>query len=82
MKDSDVTRVREISRAYRWIDPAGKDVDFLSAEELENLVIGYGTLNDAERKIINHHIDITIRMLEKLPWPKHRKRTPGAVLAV
>ena len=28
----------------------------------------------AERQIINHHIEVTIQMLESLPWPKHLKR--------
>jgi HD-GYP domain-containing protein (c-di-GMP phosphodiesterase class II) len=29
-----------------------------------------------ERKIINRHIDITIKMLESLPWPRHLKNVP------
>jgi len=37
--------------------------DFLSAEELENLTIRAGTLTAAERQIINHHIEVTIDML-------------------
>lgn len=76
MQERDVARVREIAHAYRWTGPDGEEADFLDAEEIENLTIGYGTLNDAERKIINHHIDITIRMLEKLPWPKHLRNVP------
>ena len=32
-----------------------------------------GTLTAAERQIINHHIEVTIMMLEALPWPKHLK---------
>ena len=30
----------------------------------------------AEREIINHHIEVTIKMLESLPWPKHLKNVP------
>ena len=30
----------------------------------------------AEREIINHHIDVTIKMLESLPWPRHLKNVP------
>ena len=41
-----------------------------------NLTIRAGTLTPAERQIINHHIDSTISMLEKLPWPKHLKNVP------
>jgi HD-GYP domain-containing protein (c-di-GMP phosphodiesterase class II) len=43
---------------------------------VENLTIRFGTLTDAERKIINNHISVTIRMLEALPWPKHLARVP------
>jgi HD-GYP domain-containing protein (c-di-GMP phosphodiesterase class II) len=38
--------------------------------------VRFGTLTDEERKIINNHIWVTIRMLESLPWPKHLKNVP------
>ena len=76
MSDADRERVGQISTKYRWQDLSGKTVDFLSVDELENLTIRAGTLTAAERAIINHHIDVTIRMLESLPWPKHLKRVP------
>jgi len=50
--------------------------DFLTDDEIENLTIRAGTLTEAERRIINQHIDITIRMLESLPWPRHLKQVP------
>ncbi|MHB1237579.1 MAG: HD-GYP domain-containing protein [Gallionella sp.] len=65
-------RVRQIA-AYQWCDAEGKTCNFLSADEAENLTIRAGTLTAAEREIINHHIDVTIRMLESLPWPSHLK---------
>jgi HD-GYP domain-containing protein (c-di-GMP phosphodiesterase class II) len=46
-------------------------VNFLSDEEVTNLTIRAGTLTQEERQIINHHITMTIQMLEALPWPKH-----------
>ena len=76
MSDADRERVVQISTKYRWQDVSGKMVDFLSVDELENLTIRAGTLTSAERAIINHHIDVTIQMLESLPWPKHLKRVP------
>jgi HD-GYP domain-containing protein (c-di-GMP phosphodiesterase class II) len=54
----------------------GEERDFLDQEELDNLTIYAGTLNPQERKIINNHISVTIRMLELLPWPKHLQRVP------
>ena len=43
---------------------------------MENLTIRSGTLTQAERDIINHHIVATNRMLETLPWPRHLKNVP------
>lgn len=71
MKDGDVQRVRDIATRYIWQDISGQNNPFLSDEEITNLTIRAGTLNNEERQIINHHIDLTISMLEKLPWPKH-----------
>ncbi|MDB5808197.1 MAG: metal dependent phosphohydrolase [Betaproteobacteria bacterium] len=73
MKDEDLARVKQIASRYRWRDVSGNETDFLTADEVENLTIRAGTLTGAERQIINHHIDVTIQMLEALPWPKHLK---------
>ena len=76
MSDADIEQVKAISTSYRWQDAAGNDVDFLSPDELENLTIRAGTLTQAERQTINHHVSATIKMLEQLPWPKHLKNVP------
>jgi HD-GYP domain-containing protein (c-di-GMP phosphodiesterase class II) len=68
-------RVRQIA-TYQWRDGDGKTRNFLSEDEAENLTIRAGTLTAAEREIINHHIDVTIKMLESLPWPRHLKNVP------
>lgn len=68
-------RVRQIA-AYQWRDGDGRTRNFLSEDEVENLTICAGTLTAAEREIINHHIDVTIKMLESLPWPRHLKNVP------
>lgn len=75
MDDAHIAEVRRIA-AYRWRGPDGAEQDFLSANEVENLCIRRGTLNNAEREVINHHIVMTIRMLEALPWPSHLTRVP------
>jgi len=68
-------RVRRIA-AHQWRDIDGKQANFLSDDEVENLTIRAGTLTAAERAIINHHIVVTIKMLESLPWPRHLKNVP------
>ena len=76
MRAEDQQRVRDIAAARQWRSPQGVQTAFLSAEEVENLTIRSGTLNQAERDTINHHIVATIKMLETLPWPRHLKNVP------
>lgn len=75
MLPGDQDRVRRIAR-QRWTGPDGQQRDLLDEEEIRNLTVRFGTLTDEERKIINNHIWVTIRMLESLPWPKHLKNVP------
>ena len=75
MSEEDVARVRRIA-GYRWRDMAGHEANFLSDDEVKNLTIRAGTLTDEERKVINHHIVATIKMLEALPWPQHLTNVP------
>ena len=76
MPQADRDRVRRIGTAYSWRNVAGVEGAFLTADEMENLTIGSGTLTAAEREVINYHIVATIKMLEQLPWPKHLRRVP------
>lgn len=75
MQDADQARVLRIAQ-YQWRNTEGEVSNFLTAEEVENLTIRAGTLTAAEREIINHHIVVTIKMLESLPWPRHLKNVP------
>ncbi|MDB6094089.1 MAG: hypothetical protein JWM32_1651 [Verrucomicrobia bacterium] len=76
MKTTDRDRVQAISKKYRWKTAHGELADLLTPDEIENLTIYSGTLNAGERRIINHHVDISIQMLESLPWPRHLQRVP------
>lgn len=75
MASADQERVRSIARRS-WTGPDGQVQNFLSDNEVQNLTIKYGTLTEDERKQINNHISMTIKMLEALPWPKHLKNVP------
>ncbi|SMC18065.1 HD-GYP domain, c-di-GMP phosphodiesterase class II (or its inactivated variant) [Andreprevotia lacus DSM 23236] len=75
LRDEAVERVRTIAKRS-WRGPDGQPRPLLTEDEIENLCIRKGTLTDAERQIINHHIEVTIQMLEALPWPKHLTRVP------
>jgi HD-GYP domain-containing protein (c-di-GMP phosphodiesterase class II) len=68
--------VKAIATRYRWRNGEGERADFLTEEEVRNLTIRSGTLTAEERQTINHHIEVTIQMLESLPWPRHLKNVP------
>ena len=76
MQPADQDRVRAISRRYRVVRGPEGEADFLTPDEVKNLTIRAGTLTTEERQVINHHINVTIKMLESLPWPKHLKNVP------
>lgn len=67
--------ITEISKR-KWINPLGKEDNFLSEREMELLKINRGTLSSDEREIINNHVVVTIKMLESLPYPKNLKNVP------
>ena len=75
MRPEDQARVRQIA-ARRWVGPDGQARNFLSEEEIDNLCIAKGTLNPAERAIIEEHVALTLRMLNALPWPKSLHNVP------
>jgi len=75
MEGVDVERVKTIAK-YQWTNPEGKDKGLLTGDEIQNLIIGRGTLTYREREIINNHISVTIKMLESLPYPKHLAAVP------
>src|SRR5260370_18920212 len=75
MSEEHIEHVKRIAQ-YRWRDGSGHEAGFLTADEVKNLTIRAGTLTEEERKVINHHIVATIRMLEALPWPKHLTKVP------
>jgi len=72
----DMERVRAIAASHRWRAPGGGETSCLSAEEVENLTVERGTLNEREREIINYHVVATINMLRDLPYPKSLRRVP------
>ena len=75
LDDAAVKAIVELGRRA-WRTHDGIDRTLLDAEETENLTIRRGTLNNAERDIINRHINVTIDMLEALPWPAHLTHVP------
>jgi HD-GYP domain-containing protein (c-di-GMP phosphodiesterase class II) len=76
MTAADQERVMQIGTGDTWVGVDGARQNFLTPDELENLMIRAGTLTQPEREVINYHIVATIKMLEALPWPKHMRNVP------
>ncbi|MBF0285280.1 MAG: GAF domain-containing protein [Magnetococcales bacterium] len=77
MTPEDQQRVKDI--AQRWQYRSGADEDprpLLNENEIYNLSISRGTLNNEERTKINHHVVATSKMLNALPFPKHLRNVP------
>ena len=67
-------RVRTIGSQQLVINNESQNL--LNENEISNLCIPRGTLTDQEREIINNHVIVTIKMLEKLPYPKKLRHVP------
>jgi HD-GYP domain-containing protein (c-di-GMP phosphodiesterase class II) len=73
--DAKTKRVYQIAKSYDVSFGSTKQ-SVLSEVEVYNLITKRGTLNAKERQIINSHMDVTVEMLEAMPFPKHLQRVP------
>jgi HD-GYP domain-containing protein (c-di-GMP phosphodiesterase class II)/HAMP domain-containing protein len=76
MGAAHVERVRAIATGRSWRDVDGVPQPMLSPDEAENLCIRRGTLNERERKVIEEHASLTIRLLQQLPFPPQLRAVP------
>jgi len=75
LEDEKIARLEEIAkRTYQ--DGEGKDQHYLTADELHNLSIRRGSINTEERQIMNNHAQITLDMLNKIPFTRKLKNIP------
>ncbi len=74
MDDDKIARLREIAEKTYGFN--GKTSPYLTENEVENLCIRRGTLNDKERKVIENHASMTYKMLKELPFPKKMTMVP------
>lgn len=72
MEQAKIDRLTEMSK--RLIKIEGNELPLLTENEVHNLSIKRGTLTDDERIVIQNHVVLTIKMLQKLPWPKKLSR--------
>lgn len=71
LTDEKINNIERIAQFAYTIDD---EIRYLfDQEEKENLSIKRGTLNDAERKIMNNHVKYTYEILNQLTYPKKYK---------
>lgn len=68
-------RVQKISQ--KTVNINGRKDFLLTEDEVENLSIRRGTLNNEERFIINNHAKVSFDMLNSLPFPKKYRNVPS-----
>lgn len=73
--DDKINRIYAIAKQYQ-VSIKRKTQPVISDDEVYNLIIKRGTINPKERKIINGHMDVTVEMLESMPFPKHLQKVP------
>lgn len=54
----------------------GREGNYITDNELKNLEIRKGTLTEEERKVIQNHVLMSIKILGKLPFPKKLQHVP------
>jgi HD-GYP domain-containing protein (c-di-GMP phosphodiesterase class II) len=59
---------------FRDLD--GEDHEVLTGEEVRWLTIRRGTLDEAERREIESHVNHTLRFLQQIPWTPELQRVP------
>jgi HD-GYP domain-containing protein (c-di-GMP phosphodiesterase class II) len=69
-----IQKLRDIAAKSGYIDKT--ETPYLTASELENLIVTKGSLNDHERQIIENHALVTMKMLTCLPFPRKLRHVP------
>jgi HD-GYP domain-containing protein (c-di-GMP phosphodiesterase class II) len=54
----------------------GRPIPLLTEDEVVNLSIPRGSLNDDERRIIQSHVEHTYAFVSKIPWPPEFRNIP------
>ena len=75
LDDEILVRLKEVSEKT-YIDDAGEQQPFLTADELVNLSIRRGSITEKERQKMQGHAAVTLKMLKQIPFTKKLKNIP------
>lgn len=74
--DEEISEKLYLLSTKTYVNMEGVERPYLTRDELECLTIRRGTLTEEERLIMEDHVAITARMLEKIPFIKKFKDVP------
>jgi len=75
LDDEILARLKEVSEKT-YIDDAGEQQPFITADELVNLSIRRGSITEKERQKMQGHAAVTLKMLKQIPFTKKLKNIP------
>ena len=74
LSDDKIEKIKEIAnKTYSFNN---MDYQYLTEDEIKNLCIQKGSLTEEERKIIENHATMTLKMLKELPFPQKLANVP------
>ena len=74
LEDEKIERLNTL--ALKKFALNGTAYPYLTKDELKNLSIKKGTLTDEERRIIENHASMSLKMLKQLPFPRKLAMVP------
>ncbi len=75
-RDEEIQEMLAMVQDIYVNDLDGKPVPVLTDDEVMNLKIARGSLNDEERSIIQSHVVHTFNFVNKIPWPDELAEIP------
>lgn len=75
LSDEDAENVRVLAEQH-YTEEDGTETPYLTPEEIDCLMIKRGTLTDKERTIMQNHVTVTKKILEKVDFPDDYKMVP------
>lgn len=74
LSNDKIEKIKEMAnKTYSF---GNKDYQYLTRDEVNNLCIQKGSLTKEERKIIENHATMTLKMLNELPFPARLANVP------
>ncbi len=75
LPDERIAALKELS-AITYADSAGQNVPLLDEADIESITIQKGTLTAGERAVMQDHVSLTGRLLDKMTFQKYYREVP------